>query len=1398
MHGLFALSPTRDTAPQAQRVSGCRRLPAHAAAHTLSYQLDRGRASRISSQTPPHTHREAVPAPAACTVIMSKIDRMMIQGIRSFGPEKGETIQFTAPLTLIVGWNGSGKTTVIESLKYATTGELPSSSKTGGAFLHDPSLRNEKELMAQVKLSFRSTSGVRMVATRNMQVTVKKNARSQKTLEGSLLMIKDGEKHSISTRVAELDQIIPQYLGVSKAILENVIFCHQEDSLWPLSDASTLKKKFDEIFEAMKYTKAIDNIKKIRKDKNIDLGQLKIIEANAKEDKSRAKTSEEKQAGLYDEIEELRVSYEDLDAKCTAAKQEASDAYDHAARFVQLVEELKAKRSTLGIHKQNVTELQDSIKELAESDDELQDMLDQYEERVATYSTQAKEFRGQYLELKNELEVDRDALGAKQSEIGKYEAQKEQYERQIQQRENSIKEAAKRHAVRGFDYDVTEKQVVEFQQILNKMSRDQNKVLDRTREETQRDLREAQDNLNQLNTRKSGLSQSKESARSQITNNDKRISELQKDMNQIKADEGSEAILQDKKRDVEKQLQIAIATANSERFDQRISEASNDVRTLEDQKERLTAEFGDASKQARESASVDVKRDELQNQQHSLATMKKVHNQRLSQLIDSDWDPATLETTFQQVLAEKSGEVKEAGSRRDIAQTKLDKVNFQMSSLESQLKQKRAELQKYEATVKQSIQKDDVSDFDETLAQLEEEYEASSSDKAKFEAQIDYMSKCLQYAEQHNVCRLCKRSLHDDEEEDFTTAGFISGLKDIVAKAKKNMQADNAEEIFAELEAARNAKPSYELATRLRDTELPAIHSSLTKLTAERDVLNKQLEDQDAVIYDLEVAKQEVESLSKEVQTIVGYYSRAQELEAEIKELAQKQKAAGLSRGIDAIQADLKRVSEDSRNARTTLEQLTAARDKSRNLITTLELSVRDVNADLNSAQSKLKEKRALADRVEDFKKENNKQREAIRSFDEQISSIDPEIEQAQYKYDDINRRGNDRVQRAHDEASRLSDSVRQLNQANEEIDSYVNRGGPQQLARTHREIENLQGEIARIETDMSDATRKIKKLEDTMRDTEANKRSISDNLRYRKAKRSLDSLEVEIRKLEELGAERDKEHFENQARYWDNEYRQLSIAKTGVERDMKNKDDHLQDLMKEWQDLYKNSAEQYREAHIKVETTKAAIEDLGRYAGALDKAIMKYHTLKMEEINRILAELWRNAYQGTDVDTIRIASDGDGKGNRTYNYRVVMVKQDTEMDMRGRCSAGQKVLASIVIRLALAECFGTNCGLIALDEPTTNLDQQNIKGLAESLSQIIQSRRKQANFQLLVITHDEQFLREMNCADYTDSYWRVGRDVRQESYIERQNIAEVTALQRPLMLSTSRHTLLNRVPFEQ
>ena len=135
------------------------------------------------------------------------------------------------------------------------------------------------------------------------------------------------------------------------------------------------------------------------------------------------------------------------------------------------------------------------------------------------------------------------------------------------------------------------------------------------------------------------------------------------------------------------------------------------------------------------------------------------------------------------------------------------------------------------------------------------------------------------------------------------------------------------------------------------------------------------------------------------------------------------------------------------------------------------------------------------------------------------------------------------------------------------------------------------------------------------------------------------------------------------------------------------------------------------------------------QFRGSLKKyrALMKYHSVKMEEINKIIKELWQATYKGTDIDTIEIRSDvtdattgaTTGKG-RSYNYRVVMVKGDVDLDMRGRCSAGQKVLSSLIIRLALAETFCLNCGILALDEPTTNLDRHNVESFANALVQYV------------------------------------------------------------------------------
>ncbi|ODQ45634.1 hypothetical protein PICMEDRAFT_25111, partial [Pichia membranifaciens NRRL Y-2026] len=233
----------------------------------------------------------------------------------------------------------------------------------------------------------------------------------------------------------------------------------------------------------------------------------------------------------------------------------------------------------------------------------------------------------------------------------------------------------------------------------------------------------------------------------------------------------------------------------------------------------------------------------------------------------------------------------------------------------------------------------------------------------------------------------------------------------------------------------------------------------------------------------------------------------------------------------------------------------------------------------------------------------------------------------------------------------------------------------------------------------------------------------------------------------------------------------------TQLERQMK---EAYSEINRDYRDVDKK----YTSEYAKLQTKLAMATDLTTLYKATDNGVMEFHQTQMQKINNIIDELWKKTYTGNDVETIKIKADPiavkkksetSATNNRSYNYRVVMIKNGTELDMRGRCSAGQRVLASIIIRIALAECFCLNFGMIALDEPTTNLDDENIESLAKALHAIIEERSVQRNFQLIIITHDEKFLRCMNAVDFTDHYYKVIRDERLNSTINKVSIATVT-----------------------
>lgn len=147
---------------------------------------------------------------------------------------------------------------------------------------------------------------------------------------------------------------------------------------------------------------------------------------------------------------------------------------------------------------------------------------------------------------------------------------------------------------------------------------------------------------------------------------------------------------------------------------------------------------------------------------------------------------------------------------------------------------------------------------------------------------------------------------------------------------------------------------------------------------------------------------------------------------------------------------------------------------------------------------------------------------------------------------------------------------------------------------------------------------------------------------------------------------------------------------------------------------------------------------------------------------------MWREIYRGNDIDFIEIRTEDNstsaGTRRRNYEYRVVQCKNETELDMRGRCSAGQKVLASLIIRMALSETFSANCGVMALDEPTTNLDIANITSLCDAIGKILVDRHRFGNFIMIIITHDETFLQTL--APHLATSYRVSRDLNGKSLV--------------------------------
>ncbi|CAD6187008.1 unnamed protein product [Caenorhabditis auriculariae] len=189
-------------------------------------------------------------------------------------------------------------------------------------------------------------------------------------------------------------------------------------------------------------------------------------------------------------------------------------------------------------------------------------------------------------------------------------------------------------------------------------------------------------------------------------------------------------------------------------------------------------------------------------------------------------------------------------------------------------------------------------------------------------------------------------------------------------------------------------------------------------------------------------------------------------------------------------------------------------------------------------------------------------------------------------------------------------------------------------------------------------------------------------------------------------------------------------------------------------------------ECHIMNESAK----NLQKYTKTLASSLIAIHSEKMAEINEIIDDLWRKVSKGLYIDSIRIGSKcvKTSSGDKSYSYSVLMTRGSIETEMRGNESSpslGEKSLACLVIRIALAAVFGGARPIIALDEPTRDMDKTRSKLVAAMLNDLIVSR----GVQVIIVTNDDRLLKKLVVANRPDFTFVLEKDQRGLSSIRSQ-----------------------------
>jgi len=1371
----------------------------------------------------------------ALLVVDAMYKQLLIKGIRAFAPDHDHVITFPKPLTLIVGSNGAGKTTIIECLKMGSTGELPPSARSGQAFIHDPKVADATEVKAQIKLRFQNSIGKPFVVIRSFQLVQKSGGKlEKKDLDQIIQMVDEntGEKVSLTKKCADINAEVPILMGVSKAILENVVFVHQEDSNWPLGEGAVLKKKFDDIFSATKYTKALEQIRKLRveqvgeiKDAKGKCETLRVrkdhaikLTATRDDNEQKARALEAEIANVDENIEKAMKSVEDMTGALAGARRLAEEKLS-----------VESKLSAVKAENERKVERIDNV--YTESLEELEGLREQFTAKFATMKEELAQLQSEVKELHMQSDALKDKKDSEFQKVGRLQAEAEQHLKRLEKRVEHAKQVARENAEIGQaicnailnmsddgednddDEEDDDDEMVEATQ--NESARNNTQRPSKSeRESTMKLFRKALgERLQVLQDAAKNAREKRQNAHAEATNaivnvdmkikrSEEKIKDKQKLREELRAN--IDAITKDLTQsatvvavdEYKKNEQEA-----KEIFDKRskevelagdgkteMSEIESEIESIDKKLQALRSEQEEAARAGETQVKIRLKRDEIAAKKEALSSILNSRKDRLEAAFRGAQgvpEPLLLSDEVKKIEKERREAAmlaeRELASSKTMTESRRREVDAAETTLNNWKDDARVcEEQASDAPTVVLLGDKGLLGVEDAMHKINEDIKEAQKTMEYMRAGNVLLTDYLQKAIANTACPMCTRGFPNVKE----MSAFEKRLRTIIDAAPDQLEIN--ERKITECEAKREKLLGLTSITaryrELKEKRIPAAEDDYVKA---RDTLDEACVTERGFERALEEAKKARDTVVAVVEDAATISRHAQELNTLETQL--RMMPGGMTTGRDAeirsitaIAGDLDVEQANRDNKENQLKVLRRKKERTDNELAQLDRNWRDAKDALADAERNQLKTISLREEKKKLERDQDQATKDIETLERELPPLEDEKKKLEREREERVKVEKDNEDAVDDKTRTLQKSIDFFDSLNDPIQKYIESNARQTLKEIQKSFESADVKIDATLKKLATKQKEYKSKEKSVNKQSEIQRTLEDNIALQRGKKEEKELEMRIKELQETASKfGNVKDLGEELKRREKVYNQLEVTKAEAAGQVKTHREIARSSEKELNSAeYKNIDSRLSKETIRFQTLEMVNSDLNRYYTALDKALMAFHSSKMGDINKVVKELWQRTYRGQDIDYIQIRSDAEkqeGKtgGKSSYNYRVVMICNGAELDMRGRCSAGQKVLACLIIRLALAETFCLNCGILALDEPTTNLDTPNAESLARSLIDIMHSRREQENFQLIVITHDVEFAHMLGQRQQADYYWRVTKDENQHSCVEREDIYE-------------------------